>query len=65
MASDWSVILARTGTVAEDTAKLGAYLHTNPHLLKGRPVLLKIKKAQEELGAAARRDKFKDCAQTS
>lgn len=65
MANDWKAIILRTQTVANDTAKLVAFLNTNPHLLEGRPTLLKIKQAEAELATVAKRDKFKDCAQTS
>lgn len=65
MAGDWKLILAHTRSIEEDTAKLTAYVHTDPHLLKGRPVLLKLQKANQELDAIARRDNFKDCAQNT
>lgn len=65
MAKDWKAIILRTQTVANDTAKLVAFLNTNPHLLEGRPTLLKIKQAEAELATIAKRDNFKDCAQNS
>jgi hypothetical protein len=64
MANDWKLILVNANAVAQETATLAQYANTNPHILSGAPAIKTIVKAQEQLTQTARRDGFKDCAQT-
>jgi hypothetical protein len=64
MANDWKMIITGAQTLADNTAKLGEYVKSKD-LKTARALITETSKVQQRTVAIAKRNGFKDCAQTA